>query len=213
MTELSLSFLEEMPSPVRAVTEAVLARAISLKLDWGELRIPYTEMPAPPETVRLWGVRVDYHSVLVGWLGAAGLDGWRERPWLPLIRQAWHTKSWMPMPHDLVLVLVGPQDSADNEDWMAIQRRIERDEKICRKYVWLAPNDPGQWTPSLDEFLRRTFLARPWRDDDSKISPALDLLSGNISDDLPSAGAWMRLLTQENDPDLADRLILSMEVK
>jgi hypothetical protein len=78
---------------------------------------------------------------------------------------------------DLVLILVGPPGSRELADWRALTMEIERNDLVCRKLVWLPPKMPADNPATLKEFVRRTFLSRPWLATDSIPQIALDTLS------------------------------------
>ncbi len=94
--------------------------------------------------------------------------------------------------HDeLLLMLIGPAGSAASDPWIALAAEAERHDLICRKLVWLPPAKEQEWDSSLDEFVSRTFLTRPWRDPVVfSLSPALDELSRSG----PSLEGWEGVL-------------------
>lgn len=110
---------------------------------------------------RVWAVKLDDVPVLIGELGRAvepmeGGDQLRR-----LHNQAIIARSWLGMEaQNLQLLLVGPPDSATNDEWMDFAERIEADDRVCRKLVWLLEPEPTD--ESAITFLSRTFLARPW---------------------------------------------------
>jgi hypothetical protein len=63
---------------------------------------------------------------------------------------------------DLQLFLVGPRGSEWDKKWKSLGLFLERDDRVARKLAWLRPQDPTRDDESFDEFVRRTFLARPW---------------------------------------------------
>jgi hypothetical protein len=61
---------------------------------------------------------------------------------------------------DLLVLLIGPDDSQGERSWSRAAAMIEDDDRICRKLIWL----PGQpVTISAEQFLGRSPFARPWR--------------------------------------------------
>ncbi|MHC2722451.1 ABC-three component system middle component 1 [Bradyrhizobium diazoefficiens] len=78
---------------------------------------------------------------------------------------------------DLQLFLVGPRGSEWERQWKSLGLFLERDDRVARKLAWLRPRDPARDDDSFDEFTRRTFLARPWEEDDDELrgDQSLDL--------------------------------------
>lgn len=70
------------------------------------------------------------------------------------------------LPHrlrdDLYLFLVAPWGSDFDQNWRAVAGLVERDELICRKSVWLPPIQQENPARSVEAFLDRTFMGRPW---------------------------------------------------
>ena len=54
---------------------------------------------------------------------------------------------------------------------------LERNDLVCRKLVWLPPKKANENAQALREFVRRTFISKPWRTADSIPQTALDVLS------------------------------------
>jgi hypothetical protein len=107
---------------------------------------------------------------------------------------------------DLQLILVGPRGSECQEDWKALALMIERDDRVARKLAWLRPENPGHDAESFVEFIKRTFLARPWNKAGKFGDVALDQLSdsGAIGDELPcsTTDEWERIaLDTDKTPD------------
>lgn len=67
---------------------------------------------------------------------------------------------------DLHLFLAGPRGSERSAAWRDLALKVERDDKVSRKLVWLRPEESPEIDradrDSLVEFAKRTFLARPW---------------------------------------------------
>lgn len=86
---------------------------------------------------------------------------------------------------NLLLFLVGyPSESpraVQSPRWSDVKYQIERDERVCRKMVFLTPNEPSLLDVEIDRFLARTFLARPWQKSDSQaeLDPLLATLSSS----------------------------------
>jgi len=113
---------------------------------------------------------------------------------------------------DLHLILVGPRGSERLDEWQPLALIIERDERVARKLAWLRPNEPKADEASFAEFIKRTFLARPWKHEAVFTMAALDNLNrvaavGDVPRD--TVGEWIKLaLTQRDDPSaLVDALI------
>lgn len=67
---------------------------------------------------------------------------------------------------DLQLFLVGPRGSEWERQWKSLGLFLERDDRVARKLAWLRPRDAERDAESFGEFVRRSFLARPWNQDD-----------------------------------------------
>ena len=84
---------------------------------------------------------------------------------------------------------------------------VERDDRVARKLAWLRPEDPLNDDESFAEFLKRTFLARPWVHAEGQFEDvALDALSGTgaTAPGLPrtTADEWERIaLDEKKTPD------------
>jgi hypothetical protein len=108
---------------------------------------------------------------------------------------------------DLQLMLLGPRSSERQDSWRALALMVERDDRVARKLAWLRPEDPQRDDESFAEFLKRTFLARPWiRREGEFEDVALDQLSaGNATaPGLPrtTAEEWERIaLDDSKTPD------------
>ncbi|RWP02721.1 ABC-three component system middle component 1 [Mesorhizobium sp.] len=78
---------------------------------------------------------------------------------------------------DLQLFLVGPRGSEWERKWKSLGLFLERDDRVARKLAWLRPRDAARDDDSFDDFVRRTFLARPWQEDDGELhdNQSLDL--------------------------------------
>ncbi|MFN3725267.1 MAG: hypothetical protein ACK4SZ_03065 [Allosphingosinicella sp.] len=121
---------------------------------------------------------------------------------------------------DLHLFLVADVPEADPALRARIDR-LERDETICRKLVWVVGEDPNK---SFGNFVDRTFLARPWRSPKAvrRTDFQLDKPADLVVDALVKCGLapavaadWVRLADdyiKEGRPDAAqfiDRLVAS----
>ncbi|MER9410645.1 ABC-three component system middle component 1 [Mesorhizobium sp. M0589] len=70
---------------------------------------------------------------------------------------------------DLQLFLVGPRGSEWERKWKSLGLFLERDDRVARKLAWLRPRDAARDGDSFDDFVRRTFLARPWEEDEKEL--------------------------------------------
>ena len=108
---------------------------------------------------------------------------------------------------DLQLMLLGARSSERQEAWRALALMVERDDRVARKLAWLRPEDEKRDEESFSDFLKRTFLARPWMHDEGEFEDAaLDELSGSdaSTQGLPRtlADEWERIaLDEKKSPD------------
>ncbi|NGO54921.1 ABC-three component system middle component 1 [Allomesorhizobium camelthorni] len=108
---------------------------------------------------------------------------------------------------DLQLMLLGPRSSERQEAWRALALMVERDDRVARKLAWLRPEDAQRDEESFADFLKRTFLARPWVHAEGQFEDAaLDELSGTgaTAPGLPRtiADEWERIaLDEKKSPD------------
>lgn len=108
---------------------------------------------------------------------------------------------------DLQLMLLGPRSSERQDSWRALALMVERDDRVARKLAWLRPEDAQRDEESFAEYLKRTFLARPWiRQTGEFEDVALDQLSarGATTPGLPRSTAeeWERIaLDERKNPD------------
>lgn len=103
---------------------------------------------------------------------------------------------------DLQLMLLGPRSSERQEAWRALALMVERDDRVARKLAWLRPEDAQRDEESFTDFLKRTFLARPWVHAEGQFEDAaLDELSrtGATAPGLPRtiADEWERIALDE----------------
>lgn len=105
--------------------------------------------------------------------------------------QATIARSWLGADaQELQLFLIGPPGVASDSQWQDTARRIEADDRICRKLVWLPPSEPTIEDAVM--FLGRTFLAAPWRRSRMPAAMRLDQMS-----DIPLPPDWITLLEDE----------------
>lgn len=95
---------------------------------------------------------------------------------------------------DLQLMLVGPRGSERVKKWTFLGLVVERDDRVARKLAWLRPEDEVRDGDSFEDFLKRTFLARPWREDNTVLpeGQSLDLVD-------PAAAGLPRSTAEEFD--------------
>jgi DNA-directed RNA polymerase specialized sigma24 family protein len=90
------------------------------------------------------------------------------------------------------------------DNWKTLALSVERDERVARKLAWLRPAQAAADETSFADFLKRTFLARPWKHQAVFTMAALDNMSKIAAvGDVPrnTVGEWMQLaLTQRSDP-------------
>jgi hypothetical protein len=115
---------------------------------------------------------------------------------------------------DLQGVLVGPRGSEPLDDWRPLALLVERDDRVARKFAWLRPADEAADPVSFAELLKRTFLARPWKNEATFTMAALDNLNraaamSDASVPRDTVDEWVKLaLTERADPDiLVDGLV------
>jgi len=119
---------------------------------------------------------------------------------------------------DLQLMLLGPRSSERQDAWRALALLVERDDRVARKLAWLRPEDDKRDQESFADFLKRTFLARPWVHDEGKFEDAaLDELSGGDASrrGLPRtlADEWERIALDEKKSadDIVGALVKAWE--
>lgn len=94
---------------------------------------------------------------------------------------------------DLYLVLVAPPDSDNSEKWRDAILRVERNEHICRTFLWLPPADSTNWAEAIRGFIGRTFLALPFEDSATTLQ-TLDPLRNLLSEVLMQANGPEELI-------------------
>jgi hypothetical protein len=136
-------------------------------------------------------------SVIIGSLGSAAhpspatiIERWREHQRTAAIAR---TSLDEKRQDDLVLLFVGPPGSEKDAEWTALSSQIERNDLVCRKLVWLPPQTEGSCKASLQSFLRRTFLARPWHAGAAADQPKLDA----VADLGPTLTRWQAVLDDQ----------------
>ncbi|WSH65617.1 ABC-three component system middle component 1 [Rhizobium ruizarguesonis] len=119
---------------------------------------------------------------------------------------------------DLQLMLVGPRGSERVKKWTFLGLFVERDDRVARKLAWLRPEDEMRDADSFPDFLKRTFLARPWREDRTELSEgqSLDLVDPETAG-LPRSTAEefdrIALQVDEDTPsdDIVEQLVRAWE--
>lgn len=94
-----------------------------------------------------------------------------------------------------------------SEDWRQAVDLAERDERVCRKIIWIP--DPENLTQSYENFRSRTFLATPWRTSGTVVNAPLDHNQGLAQRILAENGLsrsvadrWVELAEKlKDDPD------------
>ena len=163
-----------------------------------------TDLPAESHAIR-----IDRFNIVLGVLPEiAALEAVREtlrryRNQCVVARSYLGTNETL----DLQLMLLGPRSSERQEAWRALALMVERDDRVARKLAWLRPEDEKRDEESFTDFLKRTFLARPWVHDEGEFEDAaLDELSGSdaSTQGLPRtlADEWERIaLDEKKGPD------------
>src|ERR1039457_983031 len=59
---------------------------------------------------------------------------------------------------NITMFCVAPVGCIDLDGWKTFAAKVERDDMVCRKLVWL----PREDFDDVNVFLDRTFMARPW---------------------------------------------------
>lgn len=100
---------------------------------------------------------------------------------------------------DFMLMFVTNAGADREPEWIALAAEIERNDRVCRKLVWLPPAAADKTDESVQSFLGRSFLARPWLYVSPEALTALDAAK-NPSDLL---GDWEAILDQNllREPD------------
>lgn len=151
-------------------------------------------------------------------IGSFGLDddspeNCVEAILLAYLRHAAISLSWLDIQREnLGLFLAGPYGSSNNPKWQEIALRVERNENVCRKLVWLPPAPAEDKVTSLKAFCGRTFLARPWKHRIHDVHAELDPI-GRIAAKSPINKEWLQIIEEsvEGNDVIAERLISSWE--
>jgi len=107
---------------------------------------------------------------------------------------------------DLQLFMVGPRGSELLDAWHPLALLAERDERVARKLVWRRPEHPSNDVASFGDFVKRSFLARPWTHKAVFSMAPLENISQVAPDEqVPRtlSGAWTRLAAEHRDDPAA----------
>jgi hypothetical protein len=162
-----------MPGPIDFIVQAFRDEANARSLDIEE-RPARTQQPALPferalnrDTVdrpaETNALRIETYFVLFAQMGnesdeASTAKRLRDlHVWAGIVRGGLEADQ----KDDILLVLVGPFESEGSTKWKAFASMAERDDRICRKLLWLpGPEQAAQ--ADAASVLLRTFMARPW---------------------------------------------------
>jgi hypothetical protein len=104
---------------------------------------------------------------------------------------------------NIAMFCVAPPGTQHRPEWVILAGKVERDDMVCRKLVWLPSNDHD----NVDSFLDRTFFARPWDQAMHQGPEALAVLAESL--DVPTE--WMARL-MDTDLEGADLLHALLEI-
>jgi hypothetical protein len=186
----------------------VISRSAGMAAELGIPGKPPTDLGRSPCTESLI---IDCHSILLAQLVES-----EDRPDIEAQvaaeqRRAAIALTWLlpAMRSDLNLFLVAPAGSAGSPSWSDIAVRVERNEQVCRKLVWLPPSESSRWEGHAARFCDRTFLARPWFGQTHlRAEPRLDPLGRLVERD-PVMASWLSIVEVDGgeDYDLIDALV------
>ncbi|RWG14587.1 MAG: hypothetical protein EOQ55_23650 [Mesorhizobium sp.] len=157
-----------------------------------------------PSAVR--GLRIDRYAVLIGLLPEVPSVEALNETLRRYRNQCVVARSYLTANEalDLQLFLIGPRGSEKADEWQSLALIVERDERVARKLAWRRPSNEASDAASFAEFIKRTFLARPWIHDAVFTMAALDNLNkaaavGDVPRD--TVGEWVQLAqTKRDDP-------------
>lgn len=175
-----------MEKPVELLGSAMAARAEALGLSC-------TRQPEAPD----WTM-VGYHQILIVPLplnleeAEAAVDEATERAYDRWIISGDGAAN-------IAMFCVAPSEAHEIPQWLPFSAKVERDEAICRKLVWLPGRIP------VEGFLDRTMLAQPW----AKAVPQGPEQLNALADSLALPRGWMDLLSREDleGTDLIEALL------
>ena len=116
---------------------------------------------------------------------------------------------------DLHLLLIAPPGSEKKDFWLEVRGEVEHNDLLCRKLVWLPPEDPASWQGSAMEFLGRTFLAQPWvggavgAHELDQLDDAVSRLAAQVDLSTEILRSWVALLERK---DLESPALVAMLV-
>lgn len=121
-----------------------------------------------------------------------------------------------PAAEDLLLILVAPGGSDVDKAWQERRATVERDAFVCRKLVWLPPEENAE--AATEKFLSRTFLSRPWRAEAGATEGDLDRMA-RIAERITAEGLspdeaarWVAVLSAPaDDTDILESLVDALE--
>lgn len=198
---------------LRAAAEAVALPLVnwpeiaSVSFRGGEASASTRLNPSDLPSVKL-GIGIGRYAVVLGVLP--------DEPSIPAIRETLRryrnqcviARSFLSANQalDLQLMLVGPRGSERIAEWRALALMVERDDRVARKLAWLRPEEEANDARSFSDFLKRTFLARPWNHQGKFSVAGLDRLNAtNDTSASPvprnTAEEWEAIaLSSEEDP-------------
>lgn len=144
----------DFTAPMERLTAELHQRASELEMSCKSLEYTPRENGHP-----LLRFQIGYHNAIIGRLVNENLEAVYQ--WYA--GEAFLLRADARLREDMMLFLVGPFGSAGNPEWEMQKSRIETNEKVCRKLVWLPPDETEDPSSSLEKVLSRSFLAQPWR--------------------------------------------------
>jgi hypothetical protein len=194
--------------------------AIALLLTHVSARAAELSLPCSLVEALHPGALVGHDAVLIGGLGN---DSGQAEAWQRAAEErAASALSGLPdkAREGLHLFLVGPPGASEDLRWRELAAQIERDGRVCPKWVWLPAS--SNMESSVQTFLDRTFLSRPWRGLEGIPPPRLDPVADFVralagreelrDTPLPALHSWAELLTQPGDaPDLVEPLMRALK--
>lgn len=155
-----------------------------------------SDSPSRPQLYRFFA---DNYALILADLGPDWKSG-REIWLLAQAEVAFLRTSVAPGRNEDFMLMLVTNAGADREpEWIALATEIERNDRVCRKLVWLPPAAAEKTNESVRSFLGRSFLARPWLHESPEALTALDAAK------TPSEllGDWEAILDQNllREPD------------
>ena len=194
--------------------------AIALLLTHVSARAAELSLPCSPLEAHRPGVLIGHDAVLIGGLGNDASQA--EVCVRAAEERVASALSELPATEReaLHLFLVGPPGACEDPQWRELASQIERDGRGYAKWVWLPAQ--SNMESSVQAFLDRTFLSRPWRGLEGvpppRLDPAADWIRtlagrGELRDTpLSVLHPWVEILTQPGDPpDVAEPLMRALK--